>query len=509
MRALTSIYSKLKKGIPPSLLAFFAGAALPLAFAPHHIWFIALLSPSILARLWFQASPFYAFRLGFCFGLGMFGVGVSWVYVSIHHYGNTAPPLAILITGLFVFTLACYPALQGYLVKKLYKNPSAKIFYLLAFPSSWVLFEWLRGWLFSGFPWLYLGYTQLDTFLGNYAPILSVYGASWMLLLSGGCFIILLCKNYRLSKSFILFCLMFIWIVGFGLRFIDWTSPKGSTQTVSLVQGNVDPLHKFAQHNPIEATEMLYGHLTNNAWRSDIIIWPENAIPLPLPYSQAYIDTLNARAKASDATLITGIQHKLTADQYYNSLIIVGMDQGIYHKQKLVPFGEFLPFESQLRGLIHFFDIPMSNFIPGPSNQPLLYVNNLILAPLICYEIAYPELTRTAVKGTNAIINISEDGWFGTSWGPHQHLQIAQMRAKETGRMLIRATTSGISAVIDTKGEIIERSHQFQAMVLYGTLQGFIGNTPWMIIGLWPILIFLLTIFLIGLLLNRKHIKQA
>lgn len=508
-------YSKPKQEILLLLMALLAGAILPLAFAPYNIWFLGVLSPTIIAWLWYEASPMYAFRLGLCFGIGLFGVGASWVYVSIHYYGNTGKALAALLTALFVLILALYPALQGYLLKKFYRLPSRGIFFLLGFPSSWVLFEWLRGWLFSGFPWLYLGYTQLDTPLGNYAPLLGIYGVSWMVALSAGCLMLFQRSTLRSgwtqrsgstqrSTPTLLLCL--IWGGGYLLQIPSWTIPEGSMQTVSLIQGNVSPLDKFTQLNPIEATEALYGKLSETEWGTDIIVWPENAIPLPLPYSASYVEKLNTQAKKFNSTLITGIQQMHNTTEYYNSMIALGAGSGIYHKRHLVPFGEFLPFDAQLRGLIHFFDIPMSNFTEGPKEQDLLHSKRgELLAPLVCYEIAYPEIVRLAAIKANLMVNISEDGWFGSSWGPHQHLEIARMRAKETGRMILRATTSGISAIIDVKGKIIARSPQFQVFVLKGTVQGFIGETLWVKIGLWPILSILLGLFVWGSYLSNTQ----
>ncbi len=500
------------KNYLPFLISLLAGAALPLAFAPHHIALLGLLSPILLLGTWHKATPAEAFGLGYCFGLGLFGMGVSWVYVSIHDYGNTETPLALLITALFVLVFALYPAVQGYILKKTYKKSNVWL-YFVGFPTSWVLFEWLRGWMFTGFPWLYLGYSQIDTLLGHYAPIGSVFIISWLLALSAAC-LFSIATGTRSLKSFSIGLLALIWSGGFLIQDHNWTSAIGPIQTVSLVQGNVDPLHKFAQHNPIQATENLYGQLSSSEWGRDVIVWPENAIPLPLPYSKAYIDKLNMRAKAANSTLVTGIQWALVdhvnyantePTEFYNSILALGTGSHIYHKCHLVPFGEFLPFDTHLRGLINFFNIPMSSFIEGPCDQSLLNSKNLKLLPLICYEIAFPELVRIGVPKSQVMVNISEDGWFGKSWGPHQHLEIARMRAKETGRPLLRATTSGISAIIDAKGNIITRSPQFEAMVLRGTVQGTTGETPWVQIGLWPILCTLFGIFIVGSILSKRH----
>jgi apolipoprotein N-acyltransferase len=479
------------------LIAFIAGGILPLAFAPIHLWSLALLSQAIL--LWLlqlpTTTPKNAFLLGGTYGIGMFGIGISWVIVSIYRFGNTELPLAVLITGCLVVLLASFPAIQAYLLKKFFKGNTVT-FWLLGFPSSWVLFEWLRSWVLTGFPWLYLGYSQLDTPLGGFAPVLSVYGVSFAVSLTGAA-VVALFLGKRKIKMLAAILLLLSWGGGQLLQMTHFTHPQLEPITVSLVQGNIKPFDKFSQMDPIGTNEKIYGSLSQAHWKNNIILWPESAIPLPLPDSQAYIDKLQAKAIANNATLITGIQVVNANNEYYNSLIAVGKGKGIYHKQHLVPFGDFLPFEHWLRGLINFFDLPMSSFISGPVNQDLIVANHIKFDPLICYEIAFPELVRTTLRDADAIITLSEDGWFGESWGPHQHLQIARMRALETGRFVLRATTSGITAIIDAKGKLVATAPQFTATVLNGSFYSMTGTTPWVTIGLWPLLIILSGLFIL------------
>jgi len=378
--------------------------------------------------------------------------------------------------------------------------------WLIGFPISWVLLEWVRSWIFTGFPWLYLGYTQTDTILGNYAPILSVYGVSLAILLCSGSLIALIYgkePEKRILSGTLL--VVVIGASGFLEKHKDWTYREGPVNTVSLIQGNVDPLHKFSPAD-IAATEQIYNSLTQNQWWTDFIIWPESAIPTPLPDAQNYINELDKTAKAHDSTLIVGLQVIASNHIFYNSMLAFGKEgKGIYSKRHLVPFGEFLPFDTLLRGLINFFNLPMSDFTSGPDEQPLLTAGFLRIEPLICYEIAFPELVRSSLRDAHVLVNISEDGWFGSSWGPHQHLQIARMRAKETGRQILRATTSGISAIIDEHGKIVVQSPQFQAMALSGEFQGMAGDTPWVKYGLWPLLIVMFLAFGVGAIPGIKE----
>lgn len=479
------------------LLALFAGIVLPLAFAPFNLWFFAVLSPAVLLWIWQIPTlmPKGAFITGLGYGLGMFGAGISWVFVSIHEFGNTHIPLAAFITFLLVFILALFIAIQGYCLKYFFRGPPTA-FRLFGFPSCWVLFEWIRSWLFTGFPWLYLGYAALQTPLSSYAPIASVYGVSWAVVITSGILITLVSGNKN-AKSVACFLFVIIWGVGFLFQHYAFTTLEPHPYTVSLIQGNIKPLDKFSQSHPIRATQKTYGALTESEWGRDLILWPESAIPLPLPYSEPYIQYLNTMALTHHSTLITGIQVINNHGDYHNALIALGEGTGIYHKHHLLPFGDFVPFERWLRGLIGFFDLPMSSFVNGSKNQALVRAGNLKLDPLICYEIAFPELVRETLRNANAIITLSEDGWFGHSWGPFQHLQIAQMRALETGRYVLRATTSGITAIIDAKGKLVATIPQFKAMVLRGVFYSAKGLTPWDRTGLWPLLVLLVVSFIL------------
>ena len=477
-------------------LALLSGAALPFAFAPFNYWIIGILSPAVLLWIWqtYFIWPREAFWSGFFYGLGLFGVGVSWVFISIHRYGNTEIPLAVGLTSLLILGLSFFIAIQGYVLKKYFRGSNLS-FWLCGFPSTWVFLEWIRGWLFTGFPWLYLGYTQLETPLGYYAPLSAVYGVSFAVALTSGLLIALIfgTKKNRIKASIIF---VLLWGTGFFLKNVSYTTALPRTYTASLVQSNIKPNDKYSQSEPLSQLETTYGNLMQSAWGSDLILWPEGAIPVPLPLSQPYIDQLQTLANIYHSTLISGMISLDKQGNYFNSLITIGNGSGTYHKQHLLPFGDYVPFESWLRGLINFFDLPMSSFESGSKQQSLIHADDLLLDPLICYEIAFPELIRTTLRNANAIITLSEDGWFGESLGPHQHLQIAQMRALETGRYVLRATTSGLTAIINDQGKIMKIAPPFEATVLQGTFQSRTGDTPWVMLGIWPLLILLIAAFI-------------
>lgn len=490
------------------IFALLAGCMLPAAFAPFNYWVLAILSPLALLALWQSVqTPKQAFGIGLCFGVGLFGVGVSWVFVSIHTYGGTHILLAAFITTLLIVVLALFIALQGYMLKRFFRGSSIAC-QLLGFPASWVLFEWLRSCIFTGFPWLYLGYAGLNTPLQGYGPVFSVYGISTAFVLCSGA----LYTAWRTIGNAQMAAILILALTGFcgaALNKKTFVRAVDKIYTVSLIQGNIKPFDKFTHNDPIGSTEKTYGTLTKPLWGRDLILWPEGAIPLALPSANFYVEHLKKLTIQHDTTLITGAQFINPQGDYYNSLIAINKNNpnALYHKVHLLPFGDFLPFEKTLRGLIGFFDLPMSSFKAGPSMQPLIHAGKtgaLLLNPLICYEIAFPEQVRQTLRNAQAIVTISEDGWFGASLGPHQHLQIAQMRALETGRYVLRATTSGRTAIINEKGQIVSEVPPFTKTVLNGTFYAMEGQTPWVRWGVWPLLSLLIFAFVLP---YKKSVK--
>ncbi len=474
---------------------------MPLAFAPVSFFPLAVISPGILFYLYLNLSRGRAALAGFVFGLGLFGVGVSWVYVAFHEFGHTSVFVSALMTTIFVAVLALFPALQSFLSVYFWQKIRTRIAaekraLLLLFPALWGLSEWVRGWLFTGFPWLSLGYSQTDSPLAGYAPILGVYGLSLLLAICAGLLLQLL-RNRGQWKGLLGFLLL-IWAGGFLLAKYDWTQPTGKPIRVSLVQGDVPQITKW-DPKMIQTRLDTYARLSREHWDSDLIVWPENSMTTFYnDLVDSYFKPLMKEARAHHTDLIIGapVMDK-DGVRYYSSLISLGDKTIIYNKRHLVPFGEFIPMKNLLRGLIGFFDLPMSGFSPGNKHQQPLRAAGQLLAPSICYEDAFGEDVIDFLPQATLLVNGSNNAWYGDSFAPHQHLQISRMRSIETGRDLLRATTNGISAIVDSKGRIIKRSPQFKTVVITALVQPRTGATPYVRFGNTPVLI-ILTLMLLA-----------
>lgn len=461
------------------LLAFVTGALLPLAFAPFHLIFLALICPMILAALCQQHTARETFWLALAFGLGLFGIGTSWVFVSIHQFSDTPLIIALLITALFVAALALVFTLPFFLYRRFFSQTSYKTL-VLGFPLAWVVGEWLRSVVFTGFPWLFIGYTQVHTPLAGFAPIAGIYAISALVIFSSA--LLLSVVLYPALRRLSLISVVSVWGIGFAFTFITWTQPKTTDIQVSLLQGNIPQDLKWDPHTAFDIIER-YTQMTLAANQSRLIVWPEASFPLALPRSQPILDTLADTALAKKQSVIIGIPMAANADgsRYYNAAIAIGdAAHGTYSKRHLVPFGEFMPFESLLRGMVGFFNLPMSYTVPGPEMPEVLHTNIGNIGVVICYEIAYSGLVLSAAQNADILLTISNDTWFGGSIGPDQHLQIAQMRALETGRYVMRATNNGITAIIDHKGNILTRLPQDEVATLTATVTTRDGKTPLM-----------------------------
>lgn len=446
------------------------------------------------------------FSAGWLAGMGLFGSGASWVYISISEFGNTSIPISVLLTVAFVAGLALFPALAFWFWGKLAKGSAARR--LILFPAIWILGDWLRGWLLTGFPWLYLGTAHTDGPLAGLAPVVGVHGLTFLIAASGAAIFAagwLIAKQRHASVGVVAVAALIPWLVAPALNRLDWTDISDEPTSVAAMQGNIPQQIKW---DPEFLKDQIVAYLgmTEPYWNTDLILWPETAIPIPQDQAGKIIDHIKENL-GEDSTLITGIPwygYSERADDftYHNSIMAMGNGEGIYHKQKLVPFGEYVPLEGILRGLIGFFDLPMSSFTRGPENQEPLVANGTRVMPFICYEVAYPDfLARNAVN-TDVLLTISNDGWFGDSVGPLQHLQIARMRALETGRYMIRGTNNGVTAIIGNKGQITARIPQFERAVLTGEVFKASGSTPYMMTASWPVL----TLALILIVFVRERV---
>ena len=479
-----------------------SGAALPLAFSPFDLYPLAVLLPAVLFALWRGVSPARAFVRGGLFGLGTFGVGVSWVFVSMYDNGGMGAALSVLITVLFVVILSVFPGLAGYVATRLCGRTASRLAWVLVVPAVWTLFEWARGHFLSGFPWLDLGYSQIDAPLAGFAPVAGVYGVSLLAALSAALLLAAVGMRGRVRGVWLI-AFVALWLGGGGLRLIDWTRPAGDPMRVSLVQGNLPQDLKW-EPSVRDVTAELYMNLTRTHWDSRLIVWPETALPMYYLQARPYLDVLAEEARRHGSDVLVGLIYLDTAtSRYYNSMVSVGGPEQFYHKQHLVPFTEYLPFKPVLARFIDSLDIPMSDFTPGDRNQRPLEAAGQKIGISICYEDAFGEEVIRMLPEATLLVNVSNDAWFGRSLAPPQHLQIARMRALETGRYLLRATNTGMTAVIGPNGRLQSVAPQFERTVLTDTVQPRRGSTPYVQFGNWPALMLAAIMIVIGWIARR------
>ena len=471
------------KSVALSLAALAAGALLPLALAPFGLWPAMLASAAALHFVLRRTATLRgAFWRGWLFGVGKYGAGASWIYVAIHVYGAAPPPLAAALVAVFVAGMALFSGLVGVLYRP--QPASGALEDAADFALAWVLVEWLLTWVLSGFPWLFAGYAFLDTPLAGYAPV----GGVLLVSLAGVASAALLLATFRawsphgtsVARRRMTVALPFavavaIWVGGWLLQSVSWTT-RGESRSVALVQGNLPQETRWTAQGVVAAADR-YEALSATAWNRDIVVWPEVAIP---DLQRRVAPLVEAMRQGAAGDLIHGAMIAERADgeiALYNAAVSSG--GGEYRKRRLVPFGEYVPLQELLRGTIAFFDLPMSNFASGASEQPLLRAAGLDVATAICYEIAYPAAVAESARDAELIVTLSNDAWFGASIGPWQHLQIARMRALENGKFVLRATNNGVSAVIDEHGAVVASLPQFEARTLLAEVHATSGATPY------------------------------
>ncbi len=463
------------------MIALLAGAATVLAFAPVGFYPLALASLAVLVHLWMRAAPRACFRSGFAFGLGLFGGGVSWVYVSLSQFGGMPAPLAGLATFLFCALIALFPAAAGWLQARVPAADGARA--CLVIPAAWTLFEWLRGWILTGFPWLSAGYAATGWPTQGYAPLLGVYGLSFVTLGAAGMLWGLV------TKKKIRFLVLLVAVVGVGqaLRAVDWTAPAGDPVRAALLQGNIEQEMKFRPERYARILET-YARLAEET-SARLIILPETAVPRFYDgVEPEYLARLDAAAKRNGGDLLLGVPYREAQDRYYNSVVALGTaPRQVYHKVHLVPFGEFVP--PGFGWVLHVLQIPLSDFSRGSFAQAPLAVAGQRVAVNICYEDAFGDEIARSLPEATLLVNVSNVAWFGDSLAPSQHLQIARLRAIETGRMHLSATNTGVTAAIDRHGRVLAQLPQFAAGRLEIGAQGYAGATPYVRLRDWPTLI--------------------
>ena len=465
--------------------AIAAGAWLPGAFAPVGWWPVAMLSPLALFLFWRGASPGRAAWLGFLYGFAAFLAGTWWTFVSVHEFGRAPAVLAGFLTVALAALMAAYYALLGWSAAR-WLPAGGVMRWLVGLPAAWGLLEWVRGWFLSGFPWLSLGYSQTDSVLGALAPLGGVYGLSWACALAAGALATVMLED--LPRRAMAIAVLFALFAAAGAADRHaWTRPAGVPLRAAMIQGAVGQDEKWLE-TQLEPTRELYSGLTEPHWGKDLLIWPEAALPSLLHQEIGFLEALDARAREEGSELLMGILERDSRDgRFYNTLVSLGGEPEIYRKRQLVPFGEYFPVPEFVREVMRMMSLPYSDISPGPPDPGQMTLAGVPVAPTICYEDAFGAQQRVFFPAARLLVNVSNDAWFGDTVAPYQHLQIARMRAMETGRWMLRATNNGITAVIDPDGRVVQRSPQFEPAVVVGEVVPMQGMTPWLRLGDLPL----------------------
>ena len=485
-----------------TFIALLCGLVFSFGFAPFDLWLLSIFSLVLLQTL-LNDSNRDVFLIGYFFGFGMWVTGISWLYVSIHYHGNVNIYGSILIILLFIAILALYSGLL-FLLNNYFRKHSPKNLFFLTLPASWVIIELLRSYLFTGFPWLISGTMLANTVIDGFTPIIGAQGNTFFLILIATLVFQTFYKAKEKSSAlFPLIVLLLIIPSSFFFKSIEWTSEENEIQ-VSVYQPNLTLEDKWSQFGVIKSEGMIERAI-DNANHGELIVFPETALILAEKDNQSFLDRIRYKSFNKDITLISGIIEREDNSTIRNRLQAFGSINTFYDKVKLVPFGEFIPFEDYLGDFLDIIGLNLTNTIPGEAIKPI-NTGKLRISPSICYEIAFDELIRKTAKDSNVLLTISNDTWFGESIGPIQHLEIAQNRALEHKKPLIRSTNSGISAIISKDGEIIEKQDYFEEKLLKIKLMLYSGNTFYSNYGNLPLYVFLA--FYISFLLLRRTFNK-
>jgi apolipoprotein N-acyltransferase len=464
-------------------LALLAGLIMPLGFAPFGYGPLAILGLAVIFAI-VTADPWRTPKgPAYLFGLGYAGFGVYWIFISVSEYGG-GPLAAALVTPIFIALFALYPLAALALGRVLGKNRDG-VTAVVTLPLAWVFVEWVRSWLFTGATWLSVGYTQIDAPMAAVAPVFGMFGLSLIAALIAG--LIAACLVLRGPSRFAALVPALALYLGPVLIDADWTAPVGEPRSVLLIQGNISQDQKWLAENRLE-TLRAYAEASRRHFGTDLIIWPETAVPaFHHQVRDEFLQPLAADAAAAGSDIVTGIPVvDIAREGAFNAVTVLGDPQRFYYKRHLVPFGEYVPFRDLLGGALDFVGAPLGDFNAG-TQATILYAAGVPLGVSICYEITFGNEIADALPEAQVLVNVSNDAWFGDSLAPYQHLEMARMRALETGRPLLRATNTGITAFIDHRGEVTARAPLFEAATLGGSVQPRSGATPYVGWRDWPV----------------------
>jgi len=483
------------KGTRPSMKALvamaLAGATSLLSFEPFGWWPVQFLS---LAWFFYHVGMGTSSRrgiwLGWAFGFGWSVAGMHWLYIAITRFGGLPAVLGAIAIALLGLYMGLFGAFAGGVASWLRRKWSLPVaaFVLLVLPAVWGVSEWMRGWVFTGFPWAAAGYAHNVSPLSGYAPIVGVYGLGVLAALCSGC-IVMLTQRARWPALSLFAAVM---MGGFTLTFVDWTHEVGQPLTVRLLQGDVRQDQKFDSAYLVEIIGRYQGMIT--AAPADLIATPETAIPVSPQYLPPdYLAGLQGFAAQTRSHLMLGIPMMDSPTKYGNSVIAFGPGSQPYRydKHHLVPFGEFIP--PGFRWFTDLMRIPLGDQTRGPALQAAFPIKDQLVLPNICYEDAFGEeiaaQLRNAPRPATLLLNVSNLAWYGESVAIPQHLQISQMRAIETGRPMLRSTNNGATAVIDGRGKVTHSLPFYGRGVLEATVRGTEGLTPYVRFGNYAFLL--------------------
>ena len=478
------------------LCALILGATTVLGFAPYYLSPIPIFAIIGLCYLWAKAeTPAAAWLLGFSYGLGLYCVGIYWIYISLHDFGGMPWWFAGFCTFCLCAFMALFVGLVGYFGKRLG-------YLWLSVPVLWGLSDWIRSWIFTGFPWLTMGYSQVPhSPLAGYMPIFGVYGVSVITIFISAIIGVWLANKQQtpLFKRNAIGFITLIIVAGFILKAVEWTTPTGKPISVALIQGNIAQDTKWSPDKAQSTIDQYLRMLL--ASKADLIILPETALPVIASQLDTSVkEMITAHAKRNQGGIIVGIVEQTEVEytedtkEYFNSAICFGCPQVTvtsYRKNHLVPFGEFIPLK-KIFGWIYrdWLNMPLSDLSRGGKVQANMKVVGQKIAMNICYEDVFGEEIARNNKSSTLMINISNDAWYGKSYAADQHMQFSQARAIETGRYMLRATNTGATAAIDQHGNVLAHAPHDVQTTLDVMAQGYTGSTPYVVWRNWPFIVF-------------------
>lgn len=486
-----------------AVVSLIAGIALPFAFAPYELWPLAFVSCAVFFAMCQNVTHRQALVRGMLFGLGYFGFGVYWIYFSVHLFGGAIVPLSIFVTFLFVSLLTVFPVLIAW-IYSFFNLTRFSVFSAVIFASVWSALELLRGWLFGGFPWLLVGYSQIDTVFSGYAPVFGVYGIGWLVVFCASLVMSVLFSGRRLTRVPGALLLAVLCVAAAVLNPIEWSTPKDTTLAMRLVQGNIKQEMKFSRER-LESSLQTYAAMSRAAPAdTQVVVWPETAIPTYFDRVDNVLAPFVQEMEGRGAEILSGGFHRDENGQSYNSFRQLGGDKALYNKRHLVPFGEFMPFRFILDHVSRFIVIPMSDLTAGTGPVTPLAIHGEQLGISICYEDVFGEEMRASLPASTVLVNVSNDAWFGDSSAPHQHQEMARMRAREFSRPLMRVTNTGITSAITHRGEVTDSIPQMTAGALDLSVTPRTGATPYVALGNLPVIGLNLVLLLVGYLTTRS-----